>query len=95
MVTRLSTGTLCGAMVLMLAACDSSQPEVEERIRAIKTITIAERADGQARTFSGKVQAVDRSKLSFEIAGNVSEPGRRAGHLRDFLPGSGARRRAG
>ncbi len=56
-----------------VSACDEEQVEVAERIRAIKTITVAERASGQLRKFSGVVEAVDTSALSFEVAGNVQK----------------------
>ena len=58
---------LAGALV----ACEEEQAEVVERVRAIKTITVSERASGQQRKFSGVVEAVDTSALSFEVSGNV------------------------
>jgi RND family efflux transporter MFP subunit len=42
-------------------------------IRAIKTIKIEERASGHTRKFSGVVEPVDKSSLSFEVDGNVKE----------------------
>ena len=54
-----------------LAACEEEQAEVIEQVRAIKTVTVSERASGQLRKFSGVVEAVDTSALSFEISGNV------------------------
>ncbi len=58
---------------LALAACEQEPPEVVERIRAIKTITVAERGSGQVRRFPGIVEAVDTSILSFEVGGNTRE----------------------
>lgn len=57
----------------MLTACEEEPPEVFEPIRAIKTVTISERASGQFRKFPGIVEAVDTSALSFEVSGNVQE----------------------
>lgn len=56
-----------------LAACEEEAPEIFEPVRAIKTITIAERASGQFRKFPGTVEAVDTSALSFEVSGNVQQ----------------------
>jgi RND family efflux transporter MFP subunit len=58
---------------IALAACEKEQPEVVERIRAIKTVTVAERGSGQMRRFPGIVEAVDTSTLSFEVSGNTRE----------------------
>lgn len=56
-----------------LAACSKEAPPPPERIRAIKTIVVAERAAGQTRRFPGVVEAADTSKVSFEVAGIVHE----------------------
>lgn len=60
-------------MALFLAACSKEAPPPVERIRAIKTITVEERASGQVRKYSGVVEPVDKSSLSFEVAGNVKD----------------------
>jgi RND family efflux transporter MFP subunit len=56
-----------------LAACEEESVEFAEPIRAIKTITVAERGSGTTRKFSGTVEATDTSSLSFEVSGNVTE----------------------
>ncbi len=56
-----------------LAACEEEQPEVLTQVRAIKAVTVSQRASGQLRKFPGVVEAVDTSALSFEVAGNVRE----------------------
>lgn len=56
----------------LLVACGEEAPIVEE-IRSLETVTIGEATAGQVRKFSGIVRAVDRSALSFEVAGNVLE----------------------
>jgi RND family efflux transporter MFP subunit len=58
---------------ITLAACEKEQPEVVERIRAIKTVTVSERGSGQLTRYPGLIEAVDTSILSFEVAGNTRE----------------------
>ena len=60
-------------MYLVLFGCKEEAPPPVERIRAIKTIVVTERASGINRTFPGSVEAVDKSSLSFEVSGNVKE----------------------
>ncbi len=61
------------SVALLLVACGKEPPAPVERIRAIKTITVEERASGQVRKYSGVVEPVDKSSLSFEVAGNVKD----------------------
>ena len=68
----LKIGAMAGCG-FMLAACEQEPPEIIEVIRAIKTITVAERASGQVRRFAGIVEATDTSSLSFEVDGNVRD----------------------
>ena len=56
-----------------ISGCQSDEPKVQKRIRALKTITVAEVASGQVRKFSGIVQADDASGVSFQVGGNVSK----------------------
>ena len=60
-------------LLLPLAACEEDAPPPVETVRAIKTMTVADRASGTVRKFAGIVEAVDTSSLSFEVAGNVQE----------------------
>jgi len=60
-------------LLLALSACREAPPPPIERIRAIKTVTVEERASGRIRKFSGVVEAADSSSISFEVAGNVRE----------------------
>ena len=67
-------GMLFGVLLLFLmSACREEVQKPTERIRAIKTITIAEKTSGPVRKFSGVVEAVDSSTLAFEVSGNVKE----------------------
>jgi RND family efflux transporter MFP subunit len=58
---------------LWLTACEEKQAEVGDRIRAIKTVTIADQGTGRLHKFPGIVEAVDTSSVSFEVAGNTRE----------------------
>ncbi len=61
----------CWSTVLLLSmGCATEAPIVEE-IRGLKTITVGAETTSQVRRFSGTVRAIDRSALSFEVAGNV------------------------
>lgn len=63
--------TVC---VLAIAVSGCKQPpEPIEQVRALKTYTITDVADGQLRKFPGIVQATDSSSLSFEVGGKVTE----------------------
>ena len=67
-------GMFLGILVLFLVCgCQEETPKPIERIRAIKTITVAEKTSGPLRKFSGVVEAVDSSILAFEVSGNVKE----------------------
>ena len=59
----------------LTSACEKEVVEPPERIRAVKTIVVAERASGQMRKFPGTVQPVDTSSISFEVTGLVREIG--------------------
>jgi RND family efflux transporter MFP subunit len=55
-----------------LPACQKEEPP-QEVIRTIKTIKVEARATAQTRKFSGVIEAVDKSILGFEVAGNVKD----------------------
>lgn len=60
---------------LLISACGEEVAEPVERVRAVKTILVTERATGEVRRFPGTVEPVDNSSLSFEVAGLVQEIG--------------------
>jgi RND family efflux transporter MFP subunit len=60
-------------MTLLISACSGEVAEPVERVRAVKTILVTERASGQMRDFPGTVEPVDDSSLSFEVSGLVQE----------------------
>jgi RND family efflux transporter MFP subunit len=64
-------------LIMVVAAvptgCTKEAPPPKEVVRAIKTVKVEERATSQTRKFSGVVEPVDKSSLSFEVAGNVKE----------------------
>ena len=70
---------LLAVVAIALSACGEEPPEVVEKIRAIKTVTVAERGSGQLNRFPGLIEAVDTSVLSFEVAGNTREVNVRVG----------------
>ena len=57
----------------LLVGCAEEPPPLPERIRAVKTILVTERATGQARQFPGVIEPVDTSSISFEVSGVVQE----------------------
>ncbi len=58
---------------LLIGACGEEVAEPVERVRAVKTILVAERASGQMRRFPGTVEPADDSSLSFQVSGLVQE----------------------
>jgi RND family efflux transporter MFP subunit len=54
-----------------LYACEREPPPQREQVRPIRTFTITDVASGQVRRFSGFIEAIDSSGLSFEVGGNV------------------------
>ena len=61
------------SFLFLMSACSQEAPKPTELIRAIKTITVAEKTSGPVRKFSGVVDAVDTSPIAFEVSGNVKE----------------------
>jgi len=57
-------------MGVTLTAC-KEKTEIVEQVRALKTITVSEKATAPVRKFSGIVNATDSSNLSFEVNGIV------------------------
>ena len=68
---RLIVTALLSGLIPVLVACEEEVPEPKERVRALKTITVSERAGSRSRVITGTVQAVDESNLSFEVSGNI------------------------
>lgn len=60
-------------VILLTTACGKEVTEPVERVRAVKTILVAERASGQVHRFPGTVEPVDDSSLSFEVSGLVQQ----------------------
>lgn len=60
-------------VILLASACGKEVAETVERVRAVKTVMVAERASGQLRKFPGTVEPVDNSTISFEVSGLVRE----------------------
>ncbi len=64
--------TLCILWLIALTACQEDVPIIEQ-VRALKTLTIAEKSNGHQRQFSGIVKATHSSALSFEVSGKVQK----------------------
>ncbi len=64
---------LCLAVAGLLVACGEEPAPLPETVRPIRTFTVTEVASGQARRFSGTIEASDSSSLSFQVSGNVLE----------------------
>ena len=57
--------------IVFLSGCKQEVAEPVERIRAVKTIVVADLATEQLRKFPGTIEPVDSSQLSFEVDGIV------------------------
>lgn len=69
----LTTQLICVLLFsVFLAGCEQEAPAPEERIRAVKTIVVANLASDQQRKFPGTIEPVDSSQLSFEVEGIVA-----------------------
>jgi len=72
MFTQIIHKSTLAALLITLTACQD-KPVVAEQIRALKTFTVSELANGQQRRFPGIVHATDSSSLSFEVGGKVQQ----------------------
>ncbi len=66
-----------------LAACEEEAEvaNTPERVRAIKTFTVAQPAGGQTRSFSGSLAAASTSSLSFSVGGTTAKVNVSAGDV--------------
>jgi RND family efflux transporter MFP subunit len=64
---------LLAVFVSLAGGCSQEEPEVVERIRAIRTFTVQEKTTGHTNIFPGVVEAVNDTVLSFEVPGNIKE----------------------
>ena len=64
-------GLLAAAMIV--SACDSAPEVQEELLRPVRFLTIADTVAGRSRTFSGTLKSTRESRLSFKVAGTVTE----------------------
>jgi RND family efflux transporter MFP subunit len=60
-------------ITVVLSACEKEVDEPPERIRAVKTIVVIERASGETRQFPGVIEPVETSSISSEVSGIVQE----------------------
>ncbi len=72
-------------VILLASACGKEVAETVERVRAVKTVMVAERASGQLRKFPGTVEPVDTTlRLSLSQRKNSLK----ASPLSMYAPGS-------
>jgi len=65
--------TACATMCLaLLAACNQTEPEKVERVRAIKPYYVSDPAGSDVRRYSGIISASTTSALSFAVSGTVN-----------------------
>ena len=62
----------CLLLALGLAACDATPDSEEELLRPVRFLTIADNVDGRDRTFTGSLKSIRESRLSFKVAGTVT-----------------------
>ncbi len=68
----MTTQLICLLLASVLSgACSQETAEPEERIRAVKTIIVADLATAEQRKFPGTVEPVESSNLSFEVSGII------------------------
>ena len=72
MLTQVIPKIALAVLFITLTACQE-KTEIIEQVRALKTLTIEEKATGQQRRFSGIVKATNSSALSFEVGGKVQK----------------------
>lgn len=59
-------------VLIVLSACNQTEPEQVERIRAIKPYYVSEPAGSDVRRYSGTIAAANTSALSFAVSGTVA-----------------------
>lgn len=60
------------AGLLFIAACDSPDVSVEERLRPVRYITVLDGDEFRDRSFSGRSKSSRESRLSFKVSGTVN-----------------------
>lgn len=69
------TGNVVAALLVasLLVACDTEIQTEEEILRPVRYLTIADTVAGRSRTFSGSLKSTRESRLSFKVAGTITE----------------------
>jgi len=60
-------------VALLIAACDPVPQVEEELLRPVRYLTIEDSVAGRSRTFSGTLKSTRESRLSFKVAGTITE----------------------
>jgi multidrug efflux system membrane fusion protein len=61
------------AAAVLLAGCDAAPVEERELLRPVRYLTVSDNAAGRNRSFSGTLKSTRESRLSFKVAGTVTE----------------------
>ena len=61
------------AVGVLIAGCDSAPDVEEELLRPVRYLTVSDNVAGRSRTFSGTLKSTRESRLSFKVAGTVTE----------------------
>ncbi len=70
--SRLLRATVWVSMLALVAACgEEVSVEVEEKLRPVKTLKVANASLGQERQFAGVVDANQKATLSFRVSGKL------------------------
>ncbi|MDJ0709016.1 MAG: efflux RND transporter periplasmic adaptor subunit [Woeseiaceae bacterium] len=62
----------CLTVAMGLVACDAATQTDEELLRPVRFLTIADNVSGRDRTFTGSLKSIRESRLSFKVAGTVT-----------------------
>lgn len=71
--SRLLVLAMAVTALVSLPGCSKERPEAEPVIRPVRTMTVYSSGEGRTRTFSGTAEAGMEARLSFKVAGTVSE----------------------
>lgn len=57
----------------LLASCGGEEEAIEPPVPSVRVFTVGQKAEGQVRRVTGRVEALDRSMLSFGVGGKIVE----------------------
>ncbi len=72
-ITTRATGACLGLLALFSTSCADKTEKAAAPIPRVKVYEIGKQASGQSRRLSGKIEAADKSTLSFGVGGKITE----------------------